>query len=158
MEYSYGAFGEDIYQIINQIKKSEYIPDLVIGIIRGGLVPAVCLSHKFNAKLFPLLWQTRDGNQRDMQGLYEAITSKPEQNILIVDDIVDSGITMREINNTIEMFPLAPKQLIPLIGRIKYCSLVYNKTQREFNVDYYGRTIDRDITNEWVNFWWEKQR
>ena len=57
------------------IKKSEI--DSIMGLPRGGLIPAVMLSHKLN---LPLVFE-------------------PTEKTLIVDDICDSGETFIEIDS-----------------------------------------------------------
>ena len=37
----------DTNKICDQIKKDEFIPDVIVGISRGGLIPGVMISHNF---------------------------------------------------------------------------------------------------------------
>ena len=48
-------------EIIQQMAKSNYKPDVVIGLLRGGGDFAVKLSHYFDIPCEVLTWQTRDG-------------------------------------------------------------------------------------------------
>lgn len=72
------SYWDDIETVINEIvdKLNELkLPiDSVYGIPRGGLIPAVILSHKLDLPL----------------------TLTPTENTLIVDDISDTGVTLSQ--------------------------------------------------------------
>ena len=61
--------------LVRKIKEEQPHIDSVMGLPRGGLIPAVMLSHKLN---LPLVFE-------------------PTRKTLIVDDICDSGKTFLEI-------------------------------------------------------------
>jgi hypoxanthine phosphoribosyltransferase len=65
--------------IASQIESSELNIEYILGMPRGGLIPAVMLSHKLNIPLF------RPGM---------VLNNK----VLIVDDICDSGLTLQKYN------------------------------------------------------------
>ena len=70
--YSWRQFDSDIKKIAGLIKKSKKKFDGVWGPPRGGLVPAIVLSHALG---IPLLLQ-------------------PTKDTLIVDDVADTGKTL----------------------------------------------------------------
>ena len=74
-----------------------YYPKIVVGIKRGGLVPAVALSHKLRVPCEVLDWQTRDGFDQIVSDKIRELYEKHTSNILVVDDIVDSGKTLKEV-------------------------------------------------------------
>jgi len=45
-EYTWDGVQEAINSIAMQMFKDEWRPDYIVGITRGGLIPAVLLSHK----------------------------------------------------------------------------------------------------------------
>ena len=65
--------------IASQVESSELNIEYILGMPRGGLIPAVMLSHKLNIPLF------RPGM---------VLNNK----VLIVDDICDSGSTLQKYN------------------------------------------------------------
>lgn len=142
MRYSYNSFSEDMYSLKRQIKDSQWIPQIIVGVSRGGLIPGVCLSHEFDAKFVPLVWSTRDYAERHLPTIETLLNIYSP--MLIVDDIIDTGITMAEIEQAMKPNPF-----------VKYASLLYNPVQKQCIPHYWARKIDRDLTNEWVNFWWE---
>lgn len=76
-------------------------PDVLIGVARGGCIPAIHLSHKLKLPLEILRWSFRDGtvpSHEDIVRLRELVFGK---NIVIIEDIVDSGVTLRSIDSYI---------------------------------------------------------
>lgn len=144
--YSWMDFDESIQILTNYITLSGWIPDYIVGVKRGGLVPAIKLSHIFDKPLIMMSCQLRDSNDKEVR-LYEVEEISNEKNILIVDDICDSGITMSKI--MVQFFSNLFKP-----NNIKTCSLVYN-TDQKFIVDYYTQEINRSKDNRWIIFPWE---
>ena len=109
---------------------------MIIGISRGGLVPAVSLSHKLSIPMDSLVWQTRDGIHKDVSKLMRLQKLYKPEEILFVDDICDSGRTIREIR---EHFPNASFTTlidkIPEEGLVEYAPLRFG--------------------DEWIIFPWE---
>ena len=64
--------------------------------------------------------------------------------ILLIDDILDSGRTMKEL---LEDWGCDR-------SKIGIAALIHN-TRQEITPNYYGRQIDRNENKDWVHFWWE---
>ena len=78
--YDYISWGDTdslINTLYTQIKESKIEYTKIYGISRGGLIPAVSLSHRLELPLIDKL-------------------SIPDRSILIVDDIADSGKTLSQ--------------------------------------------------------------
>lgn len=146
--YSYEEMLKDVSYLFNVIKHAtQFEPQAIIGISRGGLVPAVGLSHNLNIPLLPITWSLRDSNkQHDLDHLEKII--KPYDRILIVDDICDSGKTLSSLTNSIS--DIKSSNILTL----KTATLYYNPSQ-EFNVDFCARIVDRAVDERWVVFPWE---
>lgn len=142
--YTWSDFDRDIFDISNQLL--DWIPDYIVGVKRGGLIPAVKLSHIFNKPLIMMSCQLRDSNDKEVR-LYEVEEIQNDKNVLIVDDICDSGITMSQI--ILKFYSNGFS-----IDNIKTSSLMYN-TSQNFIVDYYAQSIDRSIDKRWIIFPWE---
>lgn len=71
--------------------------DLIVGIKRGGVVPALHLSHALDLPMEVITWQTRDGvtQEADNQIVKDAVLAG--KTVVFVDDINDSGRTMYEV-------------------------------------------------------------
>lgn len=66
---------------------------IILGLKRGGLPSAVALSNRLDLPISLVTFQTRDGNDNEPKFLEpEMINSK--SNIIIVDDIYDTGLTV----------------------------------------------------------------
>ena len=77
---------------------SKIKPDLIVGITRGGLLPALHLSHALERPMMTIQWQTRDANKCEYnQELQELIDTG--KTVVFVDDINDTGRTFIEISN-----------------------------------------------------------
>ena len=151
IDYSYSDFHNGIERIVQQIKDSNFEPRYIVGVVRGGAIPAVYLSHRLKIPVVMVQWNTRD----ETQWGNESICWIPEDinngdNILLVDDIVDGGDTIKELlddwNNSI-VDDLE-------VDNIRIAAMYYN-TAQDVNVDYYDRAINREEDKRWVIFPWE---
>ena len=153
IDYDYAAFREGIDAIANSVKASDFKPDYIVGIVRGGAVPAVHLSHKLKIPLVAVAWSTRDTSVYGR----ESNCWIPEdlhngKKILVVDDIVDGGDTIRELladwyTSTAGLGDLP-------VDNLRVAAMYYN-TSQDVKVDFYHRTIDRNEDQRWVVFPWE---
>ena len=104
----------------------------IVGLSRGGLPLAVTLSNKLSIPMIPIVWQTRDGLVKDIDTLKNL---KNIETTLFVDDICDSGLTIKQIR---EVYPDSI-----------WCALVSKKPGF---IDYSPIEVSGD---EWVIFPWE---
>lgn len=101
--------------------------DYIVGVPRGGIIPAVYLSHAFNIKL--------DTDVRNCNNLIGLV--KPSH-ILVVDDIVDTGKTLVKINSTYG-------------EQVMFASICVRKNAPTYP-NFYGCIIEHD---KHLNFDWE---
>ena len=106
-----------VADILQQMQVDGWKPDVIVGITRGGLTPAVLLSQHLNVPMYTLDVRLRDTSEdyaiesnlwlaewafgaipygHSSNSRYEP---KFRKNILIVDDINDSGATINWIVN-----------------------------------------------------------
>lgn len=144
INYTFDNYMNDFVEMVYNIEKSNIRYDLVIGVQRGGLIPAVHISNALNIPFANLNWSHSRGKVKDCNNphLIAALTSK--QKVLVVDDICDTGITLDEI---IKTYP-----------GIHTAVLVYNNINvKNITPNYFGWEINRNDTPEWIDFWWEKK-
>ena len=146
--YSWNNFDNDIESLVSSICRTQWIPDYIVGVKRGGLVPAIKLSHYFKKPMIMMSCQLRDSTDSEVR-LYEVEEIEKDKNILIVDDMCDSGVTLSQI-----ILKFYTNGFI--IDNIKTCALFYNTEQR-FIVDYFQRTLNRTEDDTWIVFPWEIQ-
>lgn len=150
--YSFPELIEDLYIILNKIKESKWTPDIIIGPCRGSYIPGVMMSHKLNIPFYGFMWQTRDGNIQNHNEIIEILKNNKDKNILVIDDINDSGTTLNGISKVIDLYK---ENELNYENTIKYCVL-FNKTQSNFKqVDYYVNELTLE-NNPWVEFPYEE--
>jgi len=89
-DYTYNDFEKGIDKIYNNIMAVGNPFNRIIGLTRGGLIPAVVLSHKLEIPLTPLQWSnSEDGEKEFVEWITDDLNQG--QKMLIVDDIVDSA-------------------------------------------------------------------
>ena len=85
-----------VESICKQIKKSNWRPSCVVGITRGGLLPAVMISHYFDVKMYSLDISLRDGGEctSNLWLAEEAYgyTPKEEREEQLTEDFASIGI------------------------------------------------------------------
>lgn len=143
-----------VNNIIRHLQKHQIHPGAIVGVTRGGLTPAVMMSHYFNCPLFTLDYSLRD---RDDAVLNDAATDhvvekiseviNNTKHVIIVDDINDSGETLQGIKNMFhdELFSAS---------YIVYATLL-EKTISRFDCDFYGELLMDDACDDWIVFPWE---
>lgn len=129
-------------RIVEQVKASDWKPDAIVGIVRGGAVPATALSHSFNIPCVNFRIAFRDFEKTDDMSDIFAWVNAFGKNILIVDDINDSGATINHIKKNYN-----PKNT-------RFATLIHNATSSQ-KVEYFGKLIDKSDKDLWVVFPWE---
>jgi hypoxanthine phosphoribosyltransferase len=133
-----------LIKIINKINESNWTPDLILSVNRGGCVPGVYLSHMIQVPHKVVDVQLRDAqNHPNLEVLENGI--KSYSNILIIDDINDTGAT----------FNFIKKNTTVSDNKIKYACLIDNRSS-DFIVDFSGKQIDKSKNPCWIVFPWER--
>ena len=152
----------DLQEIIRQMSASGFTPDIIVGIARGGLVPATMLSHYLEKPLMVINYSLRD-NKVTQASEVNDMTRKIKEglSVLLVDDICDSGDTLRKVADEVKD-EFRPSFNDPYKGwesRFKSAVLWNNISQDKFEADYVGREIARAEDERWVIFpyeeWWK---
>jgi hypoxanthine phosphoribosyltransferase len=130
-------------RVVQKIKAAEYKPDVVVALIRGGLVPArlICdhlhLKNLYAVKVehWGITAQT-DMKAKLIQGLDLDLTGK---RVLVVDDITDTGESMRLATEHLE--EKGP-------GQMRSATLLHI-AHSKFEPDFYDILVPKD---EWTWF------
>jgi len=133
-----------IADIINN-KDVKY--DTIIALGRGGLIPGAMLSYKLDIKnLQNFGINTRHDDGKYLETLIYQKPSAITGNVLVVDDINDSGKTFESINSLINTE-------YPNVDELLYCSLT-----TRYNTNFNENTISGEIinTSDWLVFPWDK--
>lgn len=149
VDFTYDDVTDLVSNVYNKLKFKNQI-DLIVAVGRGGFIPAVCLSHKLDLKNMTACFidtYCSDNSRRTINDINTDRSKMPDigdaKNILVVDDIVDSGQTLDVLNKWIATkYPEITCQ---------YACLVY-KPSVAFSDVIYGFEHRGD---SWVKFPWE---
>ncbi|HEX9954374.1 MAG TPA: phosphoribosyltransferase domain-containing protein [Allosphingosinicella sp.] len=144
---SHERFLEEVETIAALVEGDSWRPDFLIGIGRGGLVPAAFLSHRLALPLLTVDHST--GEPGFGEELLAKLAAKltAGARMLIVDDINDSGGTITFLRGAIEAKIDDP-------SRLRVAVLIHNIRSRAL-AEYHGSEIDRDADKRWYVFPWE---
>ena len=136
-----------IHYIAARIRESQWAPDFIIGVGRGGLAPAVNLSH---ATSLPMLSVDYSSMIPDFSAelLIKLGRRSLADRLLFVDDINDSGGTIAHLKGALA-------EAGGNLANVRFATLIDNVVSAE-RVDYRFRTIDRSINKDWFVFPWEQ--
>ncbi len=122
-------------------------PDWLVGVGRGGLVPAVYLSHAAGLPMQSVDYSAQDDTRAAPAIERLAALTREGQKLLFIDDINDSGRTIAKLRGLLEQAGAAA-------GAMRFATLIDNRGSRA-KVDLAARTIDRAVTKDWFVFPWE---
>ncbi len=135
---------EAVWTLKDEILK-DFTPDMIVGVARGGLIPAVRLSHISNNILMRVVdvkFYKDVEKRREKPNIMVPLTDKIDNlNVLIVDDVADTGKTLMAIKEH-----LSNKNAKEI--RI---AVIAKKSHSIIDPDYYVFETDK-----WIIFPWEK--
>ncbi|KAA9393867.1 phosphoribosyltransferase [Kocuria coralli] len=138
------GFGDAIREQAQEIADSGFEPDLIIGVARGGLVPAGALSYAMGVKLLDAV------NVEFYTDVHETlpdpvllapmldVDSIRNKKVLVVDDVADSGRTLALV-----------LELLAGFGAECRSAVIYSKPRSIIEPDYLWKAVD-----EWIVFPW----
>lgn len=133
--------------------QEEEPPALIVGLSRGGLPLATVLSNRLGVPMVPLEWSLRDNPKKDIEKFREILDTYKECEILLVDDLIDSGRTYIDIWATFETYwPGLSVNITPVV-------MLYNTDAFE-KMPYWNKPVSvvkfqRTKVPEWFVFPWE---
>jgi len=143
----YERFLDEVETLARLLEADSWRPDFLVGIGRGGLVPAAYLSHRTGVPLLSVDHSSGEVGFGDE--LLDKLAAKIRAGcrILIVDDINDSGGTIAYLRAAIDGKSGDPAAL-------RIAVLVHN-VRSQAKVEYHGSEIDRSRDKRWYVFPWE---
>lgn len=143
----YERFLDEVETLALAMEADSWKPDFLIGIGRGGLVPAAYLSHRTGIQMLSVDHSSGEVGFGDELLDKLAAKIRSGSNLLIVDDINDSGGTIRYLRAAIEAKIDDPAGL-------RVAVLIHN-VRSKAKAEYHGSEIDRDQDKRWYVFPWE---
>ncbi len=145
MFYSNHDFIVDVDKIAHEVIQAGDPIDYIVGIARGGLIPAVLLSHRLDVPMRSVSWSTFHKEQMREHALDIAEDIQEGKRVLLVDDILDSGRTIQELMEDWD----CKREQVKL-------AVLHHNTDQPIVPDFHGRKFSRTNNPEWIDFWWEK--
>jgi len=137
---------EHFHVLVNEIKKQvETIPDIIVSIGKGGSIPGVILAERYGVNNLNIGLKSYDKQDRGKIEEYQSLPyneSLKDMNILLVDDIADSGSTFTYTLNKLKGY---------FCDKVQTASVFY-KPCSKFKPDYIGLEVDADT---WIVQPWE---
>lgn len=132
-------------ELAHQIEATDYSPEVIVGVSRGGWPPARVMSDLLenpNLANMKVEFYKNIGVTARRPKITQPVTAEVVgKRVLVVDDVADSGHSLR-----VTVKHLARKGA----GEIRVCTL-YVKPKSIFKPDHYART-----TSKWIIFPWER--
>lgn len=148
------GFGDASRLLTQSIVDSGWIPDLIIAIARGGLVPAGAISYAMGVKAIGTMnveFYTGVGETLDEPVLLPPlmdISAMDGKRVLVVDDVADSGKTLKMVMDMIAEHGLSldGETTVRVEAR---SAVIYEKPRSIISPDYVWK-----VTDKWINFPW----
>ena len=134
-----------------RIHASGWIPHVIVGVSRGGMLPATLLSHnwKLPVKAFNLSLRDQSEFEPDQADWLEKLVQEGKR-ILVLDDINDSGATVNWIRSDWQV----RLNHVPLEDHVRFAVLLHKQSSQAL-VDYFAREITTEHSHVWWVFPWE---
>jgi hypoxanthine phosphoribosyltransferase len=140
----WAAYGTAVRELAEMVAGSGYRPDIILAIARGGLFAAGSLGYALSVKNIYVMnveFYTGIDERLDVPVMlppYLELADVQESNVLIADDVADTGRTLRLVRDFCE-------------GRVAEvrCAVLYQKSHSLVNCEYVWKHTDR-----WINFPW----
>lgn len=144
---TYEEFLVEVQALSARLESGGWQPDFIIGIGRGGLVPAVYISHQLRVPMLSIDHSSKVPGFADELLGKVADKSSTGTKLLFVDDINDSGSTIAYIRKLLADNGCNPENL-------RFAVLMDN-CRSQARVDYAATILDRAQNKSWFVFPWE---
>ena len=151
-----------VANICKQMGAGSWRPDYIVGLTRGGLLPAVMISHYLDIPMQSLDVSLRDGGDC-VSNLGMGEDAYEGKNILVVDDINDQGTTINWIMKDWPSgcFPDDERWERIWGNNVRFAVVVDNlSSQCSKGMNYWGMEVNKAEDDVWIEFpyeeWWTK--
>ncbi|HDJ83509.1 MAG TPA: phosphoribosyltransferase, partial [Desulfurococcaceae archaeon] len=147
MEIEYISWSKAIalcYKLAEKILDSGYIPDVIVAVLRGGVVPALIISDYLGIEEFYAIRAKHWGigsRKLDKPAITQIPKDLRSRRVLVVDEVVDTGLTLKNIVDIL-------KNQDPLDIRT---AVLHVKSTTQYLPDYYVEFIKKW---KWIFYPW----
>jgi hypoxanthine phosphoribosyltransferase len=151
--YSWQDIEDMTSDIVQQIAVDGdgFKPDYVVGLTRGGLIPATMMSHYFEVPMHTLEIKLRDHAVEPESNKWMAQDALDGKKILIVDDINDTGDTLAWIKQDWNK-----SGNINWEANVRFAVLIENEPSKFGDTDYVSKFINKNEEPQWIVYPWEE--
>jgi uncharacterized protein len=168
--YSWQDIENQTQEILRQLQRDAWRPDYVVGLTRGGLVPANLISQYLEVPMETLKVSLRDSEHGPESNLWMAedafgytshdpmCSGDGRKRILIVDDINDSGATLNWIKQDWQSGCLPDDERWAEVwgNNVRVAALVDNEASKsELKISYNAVDLNKAEEDVWIVFPWE---
>ena len=164
--YSWQDVENMCVSIVNQMYKDNWRPDYIVGITRGGNVPATIISNMTGIRCEALKVALRDSASHlesnawmseDAFGYPDQDSGGQGKKILIVDDINDTGSTFKWIMEDWQSSCLPHHEHWANVwgGNVRFATLTENLSSEFDNVHYWCHEVNKAEEDVWLVYPWE---
>jgi hypoxanthine phosphoribosyltransferase len=154
--YTWSQVEGAVLDIARQMSEHNWKPDYIVGITRGGAIPAVLLSQYTGIPMRPLQVSLRDSHDcvSDLAMAEDAFEGKK---ILVIDDINDQGSTINWIKQDWPSgcFPDNPVWNQVWGDNVRFAVLTHNQSSTFKDPDYSVWTVNKAEEDCWLVYPWE---
>ena len=173
--YSWQDVERMCVSIANQMYKDDWRPDYIVGITRGGNVPATILSNMLNIRCEALkvslrddtnysesnTWMSEDAfgyvDQEDREVFKSRWDPAKRKKILVIDDINDTGATFNWIKEDWQASCLPNSEGWNSVWskNVRFAVLTENLSSEFDGVQYCCDTLNKAEEDVWLVYPWE---
>ena len=158
--YNWGDVERAAQSIIMQMYKDEWRPDYIVGLTRGGLPLAVLISHMASIRMETLKVKLRDLDDNEdgcESNCWMAEDAYAGKNILIVDDINDTGATFDWITRDwpAGCFPQDTKWDNVFGNNVRFAAMTENLSSNFELVKYHWDEVNKAEEDVWLVYPYE---
>ena len=144
---TWSAFGDASRELATLVAQSRYRPGIILGIARGGLLPAAAMAYALDVKnvfMMSVEFYTGVDERLDfpvmLPPLLNAVDIAGTQ-LLVVDDVADTGGTLKLVKDFCAEH----------VAEVR-CAVLYEKSRSVVTCEYVWRRTDL-----WIEFPWSSR-